>query len=320
MTVTSLTVGALLPRDLPAADLPAFVRDAEALGFDELWVVEDCFFRGGVAQAAVALATTSRIRVGVGILPAAARNVAFEALELATLAELFPGRLVAGVGHGMPAWMRQVGAWPASPLTLLEEHLAALRSLLHGEEVTTDGQHVRLDRVRLEAPPAVPPPVLAGVRGPRSLAVAGRHADGVVLAEPGTTAYVRAAREQAGGAADLRVVAYELAAVDDDAAAARARVRAALRWVGEPDVAVHLVGLPFAEDLARLRAQHTDLDAFAAALPDAWVDELGVVGTPPDARRRLEALREAGADGVVLIPAGPDPLAALRSLARALPG
>lgn len=314
------SIGVLLPRDVPTADVLTFVRDAEALGFDELWVVEDCFFRGGIAQAAVALATTARLRVGVGILPAAARNVAFEALELATLAELYPGRLVAGVGHGMPGWMRQVGAWPSSPLVLLEEHLTALRALLHGQEVTTDGRYVRLDAVRLESPPAVPPPLLAGVRGPRSLAVAGRAADGVVLAEPATPSYVRAAREQAQGPADLRVVAYEIAAVDDDAAAARALARAALRWAGEPDAAAHLVGLAFAEELADLRARHTDVDAFAAALPDAWVDELAVVGTPADARRRLDALGDAGADGVVLIPTGPDPLTGLHALGRALGG
>lgn len=314
------SLGVVLPRDVPTGDLLPFVHEAEALGLDELWIVEDCFFRGGVAQAAVALATTRRLRVGIGILPAAARNVAFAALELATLAELYPGRLVAGLGHGMPGWIRQVGAWPSSPLTLLEEQLTALRALLHGEEVTTHGRHVRLDGVRLESPPAVPPPVVAGVRGPRSLALAGRCADGVVLAEPGTPSYLRAAREQAGGRADLRVVAYEVGAVDDDAAVARAHARAALRWVGEPDWAVHLVGLPFADALARLRASHTDLDAFAAALPDAWVDELAVVGTPADARRRLGQLADAGADSVVLIPAGPDPLAALRSLGRVVEG
>ncbi|MBC7291427.1 MAG: LLM class flavin-dependent oxidoreductase [Actinotalea sp.] len=320
MTAPLPTIGALLPRDLPVADVLPFVRDVEELGFEELWVVEDCFFRGGIAQAAVALASTSRLRVGVGILPAAARNVAFAALELATLAELYPGRLVAGVGHGMPGWIRQVGAWPASPLTLLDEQLAALRAILRGEEVTTDGRYVRLDAVRLDSPPTVPPPVLAGVRGPRSLEVAGRAADGVVLAEPVTPEYVRAVRDQAAGGPDLRVVAYEIAAVDDDVAAARARARAALLWVGEPDVAVHLVGLPFADDLARLRAEHTDRHAFAAALPDAWVDELAVVGTPSDARRRLAELADAGTDGVVLVPVGPDPLAALHRLARVLPG
>ena len=42
----------MLPRDLPAADVLPFARAADAHGFAELWVVEDCFFRGGIAQAA----------------------------------------------------------------------------------------------------------------------------------------------------------------------------------------------------------------------------------------------------------------------------
>ena len=80
-------------------------------------MVEDLPFRGGIAQAGVVLASTERIRVGVGILPAAVRNPVFAAMEASTLAELYPGRLVLGVGHGMPGWIRQVGAWPSSPLT-----------------------------------------------------------------------------------------------------------------------------------------------------------------------------------------------------------
>src|SRR5690349_17446064 len=110
--------GVMLPRDLHASSVLDFARRADELGFDELWVVEDLGFRGGIAQAGAVLAATSRIVVGIGILPAAARNAAFAAMELGTLAQLFPGRLIAGIGHGMPDWMRQVGAWPRSPLTL----------------------------------------------------------------------------------------------------------------------------------------------------------------------------------------------------------
>ena len=72
--MTERAVGVMLPRDLPADQFRPYAQRAEALGFDELWVVEDCFFRGGVAQAAAALAMTDRIRVGIGILPAAVRN------------------------------------------------------------------------------------------------------------------------------------------------------------------------------------------------------------------------------------------------------
>ena len=122
----------MLPRDLPAEQFVDFARRAEELGFDELWVVEDLGFRGGIAQAATALAVTARITVGIGILPAAARNVVFAAMDVATLAQLHPNRLVVGIGHGMPGWMQQAGAWPSRPLSYLREYTRALDTLLRG--------------------------------------------------------------------------------------------------------------------------------------------------------------------------------------------
>ncbi|WP_369056318.1 LLM class flavin-dependent oxidoreductase [Kineococcus terrestris] len=312
-------LGVLLPRDLPAERVLPFARRADELGFDELWVVEDLGFRGGLAQAAAVLAATARVRVGIGVLPAAARSAAFTAMEAATLAELFPGRVHVGLGHGMPAWMRQAGSWPARPLTALGEHLDALRALLRGEEVSAHGEAVRLDGVRLQSPPALVPPVLAGVRGPRSLALAGRRADGVVLAEPATPEYVRAALAQAAPAGPFRVVGYDVAAVDDDEAAALERVRPALAWVGEPDWAPHLEPLDIAGELAAVRAGVDGPDAFARALSAEQVRRLAVAGTPAQARAAVAARHDAGTSCVVLAPAGPDPLAALGDLARLLP-
>ena len=328
-------IAVLLPRDLPAEKVVAYARRAEELGFDEIWVVEDCFFRGGIAQAAVVLAATSTIRVGIGILPAAARNPAFTTLEVATLAELFPGRLQVGIGHGMPAWMRQAGDWPASPLAMLAENLDLIRGLLHGRAATVSGRYTSADAVSLAAAPATVPPVLAGVRGPRSLALAGAAADGVVLAEPVTPEYLAGAINalDAGAAStttrhgfpELRpplgarqVVAYNGAAVHDDPAAARAAVRPALEWIGDPDWAPHIRVLPFADEFAALRANSASRADFALALPDAWVDQLAVVGTAASARRRIDELHAAGATSVVLIPAGNDPVNALESLAAVL--
>jgi alkanesulfonate monooxygenase SsuD/methylene tetrahydromethanopterin reductase-like flavin-dependent oxidoreductase (luciferase family) len=218
----------------------------------------------------------------------------------------------------MPDWMRQAGAWPASPLTAFEEYVTALRAMLRGEEVTVAGRYVRLDGVRLENPPAEAPPVLAGVRGPKSLAAAGRCADGTVLAEPVGPEYLAAAIAQIGHAPEHRVVAYEVAAVDADAAAARDRVRPALAWIGDPGWAPHIDPMDFAAEFRDLRERTPDRAAFAAALPDAWVDRLAVVGTPEQARARLDGLALAGADAVVLAPAGPDPLADLDALAAVL--
>lgn len=307
-------IGVVLPRDLPAASVLDFARRAEEIGLDELWVVEDLGFRGGIAQAAAVLASTQRIRVGIGILPTAARNVAFAAMELNTLAELFPGRVHAGVGHGVSVWMVQVGAKVPSPLGAFDEHVSALRALLRGEEVNVDGAYVRLSGVVLETPAAIVPPVLAGVRGPRSLALAGRVADGIVLAEPATPEYIRRALEQVGDP-DARVAVYNVASIDDDRACALDTARPALEWIGEPDWAPHITPLDFAEDFAALRARSASRAEFAAALPDAWVEQLAVAGTPDEARARIGAMHDAGADTVVLILAGADPFAGLESLA-----
>jgi 5,10-methylenetetrahydromethanopterin reductase len=315
-------IGVMLPRDLPAPQILAFARRAEEHGFDEIWVVEDLGFRGGIAQAGAVLAATERIGVGIGVLPAGARNAAFTAMELATLAQMFPGRLIAGIGHGMPGWMRQVGAWPKSPLTLLEEYTTAVRTLLRGEPGPAAGRYVNVEGVVLDETPETVPPVLLGVRGPKSLAAAGRTANGVILAEPATPVYIAASlahvRATAPAGAELRVTAYDVGAIDDDAQAAIARARPALTAIGEPDWAPHLVGLPFAEDLARHRQACASPEEFAATMPAEWVAELALVGTPDQVRERIAARHRAGATSVILTPVGPDAMVALDQLARVL--
>ena len=315
-------VGVLLPRDLPLHQLTEFASRAESWGFDEVWVVEDLGFRGGIAQAAVVLAATSRITVGIGILPAGARNVAFAAMEVATLARLFPGRLTVGIGHGMPDWMREAGAWPASPLTLLKEWTVALRALLRGEDPPSGGRYVDVSGVRLEELPDPVPPVVLGVRGPKSLEAAGVVSDGVVLAEPSAPAYVaesleRVASQRTSGERPLAIT-YDVAAVSDDPSAALDAVRAGLGWIGEPDWLPHIAPLPFAAELAALRAECDSPEQFAERLPEEWIGELALAGTPEQVRARIAARHDAGATTVLLTPVGEDRLAALRDLSRVL--
>ncbi|MEO3780413.1 LLM class flavin-dependent oxidoreductase [Micromonospora sp. B11E3] len=301
-------VGFQIPCRLPAPEIAAFAKSVEGAGFDEVWVVEDCFFAGGIAASATALAATEHITVGIGILPAVTRNAAFTAMEIATLAEMHPGRLICGLGHGMRDWMRQIGAAPASPLSALGEHLDAVRRLLAGEEVTVRGRYVRLDQVALEFPPRQPPPVIAGVRGPRSLEVAGRYADGTLLAEPVTPAYLAAARAsiergQGGNRRPHPITAYALCHLDEDAATAHDAVRPVLAAaITHPAWSAHLDPLGLAGQLAQIAALPEA--ERAAAVPDSWVDELAVVGTPADCVRRIRELHDAGADSVVLSAVG----------------
>jgi alkanesulfonate monooxygenase SsuD/methylene tetrahydromethanopterin reductase-like flavin-dependent oxidoreductase (luciferase family) len=305
--VTGPRIGFQIPCRLPASQLASMARRIEAAGFDELWVVEDCFFAGGIAASATVLAATSRITVGIGILPAVARNAAFTAMEVAALAEAYPGRFTVGLGHGMRNWMRQIGAAPASPLRSLGEHLDAVRRLLAGETVSVSGTYVQLDAVKLEFAPAVVPPVLAGVRGPKSLEVSGRFADGTLLAEPVTPAYLASAwasiRRGQPEPRPHQVTAYVLCHVEEDPAVARNAVRPVLAAaITDPAWSAHLDPLNVADELAAI----TTLPAVerAAALPDAWVDELAVVGTAADCARRIGELHEAGADCVVLSSVG----------------
>ncbi|MBW0106946.1 LLM class flavin-dependent oxidoreductase [Pseudonocardia sp. KRD291] len=175
------SVGVVFRPQSPPEQLPAVVDAAERAGVAELWLWEDCFLAGGLSTAAVALARSERLHVGVGLLPVPLRNPALAAMEIATLARLFPGRFRPALGHGVLDWMGQVGARADSPMTLLAEYTGAVRALLRGEQVDVAGEYVRLDRVALDGPPREVPPVLVGARGPRTLRLSGRLADGVVL-------------------------------------------------------------------------------------------------------------------------------------------
>ncbi|MGW4088333.1 LLM class flavin-dependent oxidoreductase [Nocardia sp. NPDC004718] len=202
-------------------------RVAETTGLEELWLWEDCFLESGIATAAAALAWTERLRIGIGLLPVPLRNVALTAMEAATLHRLFPDRLILGVGHGVQSWMGQVGARVESPMTLLGEHLSALRALLAGERVTTSGRYVCLDAVALDWPPIRAPKVYAGARGPRSIRLSGEHADGTLLDSVADADGVRAARtlidagRAAVGRADRHEVIANLLAVTGPDAEAR---------------------------------------------------------------------------------------------------
>ena len=150
-------LGVVFRPQLPPERLRAVAEAAEAAGVAQLWLWEDSFFEGGIASAVAALGWTSRLQVGIGLLPVPLRNPALTAMEIATVARLHPGRLLPGLGHGVLEWMAQAGAAVASPMTLLREYTAAVRALLAGEQVTSEGRYVRLSGVALDWPPPSPP-------------------------------------------------------------------------------------------------------------------------------------------------------------------
>lgn len=300
MAAHDVSIGMCFDRSFPSVEVVEFARRLDEGGVDQLWLIEDCFYTSAVPLAAAALTATERIDVGLGILPAVARNAAVTAMEIATLCDLAPGRVIPGIGHGVQDWMHQMGARPASPVTTLEEVISAVTRLLAGERVTMAGRHVTLTDVALERPPADPPRVLAGVRGPKSIAMAGRVAGGLVLAELAGPRYVRWTREQAGDPDPFHIAVFTSLCVAPDRAEAFARAAGFVAEVMQQP-SVSLTMLPFYDEMAaRLAA---DGEHGLATMPADWWAELGAIGTIDDALAHLHALADAGADSIALFPA-----------------
>jgi alkanesulfonate monooxygenase SsuD/methylene tetrahydromethanopterin reductase-like flavin-dependent oxidoreductase (luciferase family) len=286
MRPVSTGLGVTFRPEWAPEDLPQVAREVEELGFDSLWVVEDCFFAGGLTLAAVALGATSRLKVGIGLLPTAVRNPAIAAMELAGLARLYPGRLTVVFGHGVESWMRQIDARPRDRVGALAVVVRTVRELLAGRMVATSGEFVNLHDVRLDHPPPVPPELLIGTTGRRGLEVAGQLADGILLPQGATPAAVRWARSiTTDHDPASRTVVYAWVMIDDDAARARLTLRPELdRWLAirrYPELARHLPdGSP----------------------SDDWLAEMAIAGGPPDAAAAVVRLTDAGAESVVLRP------------------
>jgi alkanesulfonate monooxygenase SsuD/methylene tetrahydromethanopterin reductase-like flavin-dependent oxidoreductase (luciferase family) len=241
-------------------------------------------------------------------MPAVFRNPVASAMEIATLARLHPGRFIAGFGHGVPAWMEQIGALPAKPVRALEEVALTVRRLLAGERVTLAGDHVHVTDAQLLQPPAEIPPVVLGVRRPLGLRAAGRSADGTILAEPAPPEYIRWARRridegraEAGRTDPHRITVFVKCRIDADRTAARG-------WVAEIlqneaiDVQLAPLGLG-------------DAAALAAAPPADLVDRLTASGTPDQVVAALDSIAAAGVDSIAVVPIGPNPDEQLRLVA-----
>jgi len=279
MALAPLRLGLMFDRSRDPAGIPAFAAAAEQAGAEDLWVVEDLGWNGGFTAATAALAATRTLRVGLGIAPAPYRNPALYAMEAATLGRLFPGRFVAGLGHGVTDWMADVGATAASPMALLEETVVAVRALLRGERVSADGREVRLNDVALVHVPDLPPPVFAAAVRRRTLELSGRVSQGTVIAE-------------GHGPADLPAIRQHLAR-------------------GGADAGHELVVFAF----ARIADDERGAEQLAAVLDDqaGWLGRpaaelFAVSGSAAAAAEQIRALGEQGATTVVLRFVGEDPL------------
>ena len=148
-----------------------WVDDQSAAGFAFATI-------GAMAQA------TERISFATGVTtPLFRYHPAVVAQAAATLDRLSGGRFNLGVGTGENINEGPLGyEFPnyAGRASRMREALEIMRRLLDGEKLTFNGAHYVTDRAKLYSPPIGPVPIWLAAGGPKSAALAGEMAEGIV--------------------------------------------------------------------------------------------------------------------------------------------
>ncbi|MFI1714708.1 LLM class F420-dependent oxidoreductase [Streptomyces sp. NPDC053513] len=221
-------------------ELVGHVVEAERAGF-EFSVISDHSFpwlaeQGHAPYAwsvlgAAAQATSDIPLMTLVTCPTFRYHPAVIAQKAATLQLLSEGRFRLGLGSGENLNEHIVGrGWPSARvrLEMLEEAVEIIRDLFDGEYVTRHGRHFQVDGAKLWDVPPTPPPIGIAVSGPRSCALAGRHADLVVATEPKRE--LLDAFDAEGGAGKPRLGQLPVS-YDPDRDAAIARAHEQFRWM-----------------------------------------------------------------------------------------
>lgn len=302
-------------------------RTAEVLGLGSVWIGERYDTKDLPALAGAIGQVTDRVRIGAAVTHPVLRHPMVLASMGQTLQALTDGRFVLGLGRSA-GWRWAAYGVPAPTLQSLGEIATILRRLWAGETVTHDGPLGTFPRLRLAQHLDVPPPpLLLGAIGPKTLDLAGRAYDGVIL-HPMLTVdgvrrsveRVRTAAEAAGRDPDrIRCVATVVTAPDlpDEATRRAVHSRAAgylsVRGLGEAIAAANgwdaralaayrgqetlnaLGGLPADKNLTR--EQLADL---ADTLPSDWLPAASAMGSAAVCRDRLAEYLAAGADEIIV--------------------
>jgi len=287
------------------------------------------------AMLAVTARETRRARIGTFVTSPVTREPSVTASFLQTLQSLSGGRAFLGIGTGGTA-TEDVGA--SSTLSDLAAYVDAVRALTSGGSVVRAGRTLRM---LWQGFPTRAPIWVAG-NGPRSLRLAGRIADGVIVgngATPGLVAFAldqigRGAAESGRTLADLdvwfmtRVLVAPSEAEGFDAIRfylatyANNRIAAAARYAGVPvpaDIERGLRGLQaeFRDDESLLPDKSHNADLIDKHGLRDWAGRLfAIAGTRDECVEKLKAVATAGATQIVVPQMSSDPVAETATLAR----
>jgi alkanesulfonate monooxygenase SsuD/methylene tetrahydromethanopterin reductase-like flavin-dependent oxidoreductase (luciferase family) len=268
--------------------IATFVSGVEASGLDRIWVGDHVSFRGGqgydgLLQAAVLSALTRTVTVQTAVYLLPLRHPVPVARQVASIAEIAPGRFVFGVGVGGDDRLEPAncGVDPADRGRRTDESLTVVRRLLAGEVVDHSGPRFPLSQASIRPAPDPPVPVVVGGRAPAALKRAGRSSEGWlgVFVSPDRFTTSVATVMEAAATADRGHLEYR---------------HGLLVWCGfgpSREAARALVA-PAVESLYRM-----PFERFDAYVP---------YGSPEDVAAALAPYVDAGAAYLLLSPIAPD--------------
>ena len=306
-------------------------RDAQALGYGSFWTAETTGPEAFSVLAAAGAAAPG-IGLGTGVLALQLRTPMVVAMAGATLQALHPdAEIVLGIGISSPV---VVSRWHGTdytdrPLAQVREYVTLLQECLGGESVSFDGDFYRCSRFRLGVRLGERrPKVVVGALNPRMLALAGEVADGVLLNYlpsthvPWSVEQVRAGEAAAGRPpGSTTVYGYVHVGVcerDDGIDLAR---RDLFSYAVVDAYAANFERAGFGDEVAEIRERHAagDREGALAAVSDAMVDAIDVMGDADHVHAAVQAYANAGVDVPVIMPLpwGPDRMGVVAATMRA---
>jgi 5,10-methylenetetrahydromethanopterin reductase len=320
---------------LPASECVAQAKAAEAGGFASVWFAENMFARGILPAAAACAVATQRIGIGAGVFNPYNRHPSLIAMEIGALDELAGGRVRLGIGSGVGSAVERIGLSYARPVTALGEAIGIVRALLRGDEVSFAGEVFKVDRVKLDYVPRRDIAIFMAGRGDRSLALCGERADGLLVSNMCTAAFVARSAAQVGEAAARAgrgaapgVVRYMPCCVREDRAEAIAVAKRAVgemlpaywrlgqRLEGAKQALTMESGISEAEFAAAAEQLRAGEDA-ASVLDQRFVAAFAIAGTAADCAAQVAACSTAGVTELALTFSDGNPAAEMQSLVSA---
>ena len=332
--MTELRRGVALQGVDEPATFIAMVREIEDLGFDHLWITDSSLHaRNCYVALTIAALNSTHLTLGTAVTNPLTRHPAITAAAIASVDEISGHRTVLGIGAGDRPLLA-LGLNP-SPLADLEAAIVTIRALWRGGRVDAAAGSFSLRDAQLRFGARADIPVFISASGPRTLELAGRVADGVILLaglfpeaiewaldhiDSGAQA-ARTDRVATGGAVTPHLGVFAYGAIDDDRQRALEHARPIAAWFPQPAPdACRVAGRSdvVTDDVRRAYAGGEFQEAAEAAklLPDDFVRKMALAGDEADARAAIAAVLGAGADSMHVFPLGDRRMDTVRAFAR----